>query len=141
MMFWLKETPLFGRVLSFGSRELFTKWMAALLVAEYGTNIVQSNLVVLEWPILTVGNWTYCTAVIDSGGWRPNWLYCSERSWRSETKQQNNLVRKVIGLIQSTKQVFLVLQINLKLRDFVYHYVNHFILAYIGSLIVPNNIF
>jgi len=43
-----KETPLFGRVLSFGSRELFTKWMAALLVAEYGTNIVQSNLVVLE---------------------------------------------------------------------------------------------
>ena len=43
-----QETPLFGRVLSFGSRELFTKWMAALLVAEYGTDIVHNNLVVLE---------------------------------------------------------------------------------------------
>ncbi|XP_023322397.1 arf-GAP with Rho-GAP domain, ANK repeat and PH domain-containing protein 3 isoform X2 [Eurytemora carolleeae] len=43
-----KEAPLFGRVLSFSSRELFTKWLAALLVAEYGTNIVQNNLVILD---------------------------------------------------------------------------------------------
>jgi len=43
-----KETPFFGRVLSFTSRELFTKWIAALLVAEYGTDIVQSNLVILD---------------------------------------------------------------------------------------------
>ena len=43
-----KETPLFGRVLSFSSRELFTKWLAALLVAEYGTDIVQNNLLLLD---------------------------------------------------------------------------------------------
>ena len=43
-----KEAPWFGRVLSFSSRELFTKWIAALLVAEYGTNIVQTNLVLLD---------------------------------------------------------------------------------------------
>jgi len=30
-----KEQPLFGRVLSFSSRELFVKWIAALLVAEH----------------------------------------------------------------------------------------------------------
>eukprot|EP00088_Acartia_fossae_P043586 TRINITY_DN4594_c0_g1_i12.p1 TRINITY_DN4594_c0_g1~~TRINITY_DN4594_c0_g1_i12.p1 ORF type:complete len:244 (-),score=29.15 TRINITY_DN4594_c0_g1_i12:254-937(-) len=43
-----KETPAFGRVLSFGSRELFTKWIAALLVAEYDSDITQNNLLFLE---------------------------------------------------------------------------------------------
>jgi len=43
-----KETPLFGRVLSFSSRELYTKWVAGLLVAEYGTDITQNNLVLVD---------------------------------------------------------------------------------------------
>jgi len=43
-----KETPAFGRVLSFSSRELFTKWIAALLVAQYGTDIQHNNLLLLE---------------------------------------------------------------------------------------------
>merc|ERR1712176_814910 len=30
-----KDEPLFGRVMSFSSRELYVKWIAALLVAEY----------------------------------------------------------------------------------------------------------
>jgi hypothetical protein len=42
-----KESPLFGRVLSFPSRELFVKWIAALLVAEYQTDIVPAHLVVI----------------------------------------------------------------------------------------------
>ena len=35
-----KEAPLFGRVLSFSSHELFVKWIAALLVAEFDANII-----------------------------------------------------------------------------------------------------
>ena len=35
-----KESPMFGRVLSFNSQELFVKWIAALLVAEFDSNIV-----------------------------------------------------------------------------------------------------
>ncbi len=42
-----KDCPLFGRVLSFHSRELFTKWIAALLVAEYQTDVVPTRLVVI----------------------------------------------------------------------------------------------
>jgi len=34
-----KEQPLFGRVMSFSSRELFVKWIAALLVAEHQSDI------------------------------------------------------------------------------------------------------
>ena len=34
-----KESPLFGRLLSFHSRELFTKWIAALLVAEFDSDL------------------------------------------------------------------------------------------------------
>ena len=34
-----KESPLFGRVLSFSSHELYVKWIAALLVAEFASNI------------------------------------------------------------------------------------------------------
>ena len=42
-----RDSPYFGRVLSFHSRELFTKWIAALLVAEYQTDIVPTHLVVI----------------------------------------------------------------------------------------------
>ena len=42
-----KDQPLFGRVLSFPSRELFTKWIAALLVAEYGGNLGTATLLSL----------------------------------------------------------------------------------------------
>ena len=34
-----RESPLFGRVLSFSSHELYVKWIAALLVAEFDSNI------------------------------------------------------------------------------------------------------
>jgi len=34
-----KESPLFGRVMSFNSRELFVKWIAALLVAEHQNDL------------------------------------------------------------------------------------------------------
>ena len=34
-----KESPLFGRVLSFSSHELYVKWIAALLVAEFDSDI------------------------------------------------------------------------------------------------------
>jgi len=34
-----KESPLFGRVMSFNSRELFIKWIAALLVAEHQNDL------------------------------------------------------------------------------------------------------
>ncbi len=42
-----KEAPFFGRVLSFHSRELFTKWIAALLVAEYQADIRPAHLVLI----------------------------------------------------------------------------------------------
>ncbi len=35
-----KERPHFGRTISFASRELFIKWVAAMLVAEHQTDIV-----------------------------------------------------------------------------------------------------
>ena len=35
-----KERPFFGRTLSFGSRELFIKWVAAMLVAEHNNDII-----------------------------------------------------------------------------------------------------
>jgi len=34
-----KESPMFGRVMSFNSRELFVKWIAALLVAEHQSDL------------------------------------------------------------------------------------------------------
>eukprot|EP00092_Neocalanus_flemingeri_P004733 GFUD01005098.1.p1 GENE.GFUD01005098.1~~GFUD01005098.1.p1 ORF type:complete len:1563 (+),score=315.45 GFUD01005098.1:146-4834(+) len=36
----IKESPLFGRVMSFNSRELFVKWIAALLVAEHQNDLL-----------------------------------------------------------------------------------------------------
>ena len=36
-----KESPMFGRVMSFNSRELFIKWIAALLVAEHQNDLGQ----------------------------------------------------------------------------------------------------
>ena len=38
-----KESPLFGRVLSFSSHELYIKWIAALLVAEFDSNIAPNS--------------------------------------------------------------------------------------------------
>ena len=38
-----KEEPLFGRVMSFSSRELYVKWIAALLVAEYQAEAVNTG--------------------------------------------------------------------------------------------------
>ena len=35
-----KERPHFGRTLSFESRELFIRWVAAMLVAEHQTDIL-----------------------------------------------------------------------------------------------------
>ena len=35
-----KESPMFGRVMSFSSRELFVKWIAALLVAEFDKDLL-----------------------------------------------------------------------------------------------------
>ena len=34
-----KESPMFGRVMSFSSRDLFVKWIAALLVAEFDKDL------------------------------------------------------------------------------------------------------
>ena len=34
-----KESPLFGRVLSFSSQDLYIKWIAALLVAEHDNDV------------------------------------------------------------------------------------------------------
>jgi len=42
-----KDQPLFGRVMSFESRELFVKWIAALLVAEYPNDLVPPPSLVL----------------------------------------------------------------------------------------------
>ena len=48
-----KESPLFGRVLSFNSQELFIKWIAALLVAEFDNNVhPQPTLVTVQWICL-----------------------------------------------------------------------------------------
>jgi len=42
-----KESPLFGRVMSFNSRELFIKWIAALLVAEHQNDLAPPPSLVL----------------------------------------------------------------------------------------------
>ena len=38
-----KESPLFGRILSFSSQELYVKWIAALLVAEFDKDLHQGS--------------------------------------------------------------------------------------------------
>jgi len=44
-----KEEPLFGRVMSFSSRELYVKWIAALLVAEYQSEVhIAEDLVMVK---------------------------------------------------------------------------------------------
>ncbi len=35
-----RERPYFGRTISFSSRELFVKWIAAMLVAEHGQDLL-----------------------------------------------------------------------------------------------------
>ncbi len=38
-----RDRPFFGRTISFASRELFVKWMAAMLVAEHGADIAAAD--------------------------------------------------------------------------------------------------
>ncbi len=35
-----RDRPFFGHTISFGSRELFVKWIAAMLVAEHGSDLL-----------------------------------------------------------------------------------------------------